>query len=93
MCFFGAPAFVVLKSTSGTISTWRNELSKDGFPKLKDFALKMHSIFGNTYVCESTSFTMIKSNLKTEIEWQTKHWTIVSELRLATTNTGIDKEG
>jgi len=31
------------------------------------------------------------SNLKTEIEWQKKHWAIVSELRLATTNTCIDK--
>jgi len=50
-------------------------------------------MFGNTYVCERTSFTTIKSNLEAEIEWQTKHWTIVSQLRLATTNTGIDKEG
>jgi len=28
-------------------------VSKDRFPKLKYFALKMHSMFGNTYVCES----------------------------------------
>jgi len=36
---------------------------------LKDFALKMLSMFGNTYVCESKFSTMKKSNLKTEIEW------------------------
>jgi len=29
-------------------------VSKDRFPKLKDFALKMHSNFGSTYVYEST---------------------------------------
>jgi len=27
------------------------------FPKLKDFARKMHSMFGNTYVCKSTFST------------------------------------
>ena len=33
-------------------------VSKDKFPKLKDFALKMHSMLGSTYVCESTFSTM-----------------------------------
>ena len=33
-------------------------VSKDRFPKVKDFALKMHSMFGSTYVCESTFSTM-----------------------------------
>ena len=33
-------------------------VSKDEFSKLKDFALKMHSIFGSTYVCENTFSTM-----------------------------------
>jgi len=31
---------------------------QDRFPKLKDFTLKMHWTFGNTYVCESTFSTM-----------------------------------
>jgi len=31
-------------------------VSKDRFPKLKDFALKMHSMFGNRYVCEYISY-------------------------------------
>ena len=33
-------------------------VSKDKFPELKNFALKMHSMFGSTYVCESTFSTM-----------------------------------
>ena len=32
--------------------------SKDRFPKLKDFTLKMHSMYGNTYVCDRTFSTM-----------------------------------
>jgi len=38
-------------------SFWKLD-SKDGFPKLKDLALKMHSMFGSTYACESTFSTM-----------------------------------
>jgi len=41
---------------------------------MKGFALKMHSMFGNTYVCECEStFSVGKSNLEIEVEWQTKH--------------------
>jgi len=48
LCFFSALAFVVMKSTSGTMnsfSTWRSELSKDRFPKLKDFTLMQYMLF------------------------------------------------
>jgi len=34
-------------------SFWKLD-SKDRYPKLKDFAPKMSSTFGNTYMCEST---------------------------------------
>ena len=55
-------------------------VSKDKFPKLKDFAIKMHSLFGSTYVCVKVHFLLCSwSNLDTEIEWQTEHWTIVSD--------------
>jgi len=37
-----------LKNTA-VESFWKS-VSKDRFPKLKDFALKMRSMFGNTYV-------------------------------------------
>jgi len=33
-------------------------VSKDRFPELKNFAQKMHRMFGNTYVRESTFSTM-----------------------------------
>jgi len=39
-----------------TAGSFRRLFSKDRFPKLKDFALKMHSVFGNTYVCDITYF-------------------------------------
>jgi len=35
-------------------------VGKDRFPKLKDFAQKVNSMFGSTYVCRSTFFTMKK---------------------------------
>jgi len=34
-------------------SFWKLD-SEDRYPKLKDFAPKMSSTFGNTYMCEST---------------------------------------
>ena len=46
------------------LSTWRNEFSKEKFPKLKDFAIKMHSRFGNRYLCDRTSSTMMPLNSK-----------------------------
>jgi len=45
-----------------------------------DFALKLRSMFGNTYVCESTFSTMTQIKSEAEIEWQTKHQTVVSDL-------------
>ena len=33
-------------------------VSKEKFSKLKDFALKIHLMFGSTYLCESTFCTM-----------------------------------
>jgi len=50
----------------------------------------MLSMFGNTYVYEGTFSAMNKqlSSPKTEIELQSKQWTIVSDNN--TTNIGID---
>ena len=48
-------------------------------------------MFGCTHVRESTFFLpWNNSNLKTQIEWQMKHWTTVSDL-LPPSLTGIDK--
>ena len=63
-------------------------VSKDKFPKLKDFALKMHSMFGSTYVCESRFSTMklVKSRNKNRMANQTPD----NCLRLSTTSIDID---
>jgi len=54
------------------ISFWKL-VSKDKFPKLKDFALKCNR-FLETHTCASVHFLRrSKSNFKTENEWQTKH--------------------
>jgi len=40
----------------------------------------MHWMFGK-YTCVRVQFLRwSKSNLKTKIEWRTKHWTIVADL-------------
>ena len=48
-------------------------VSEDKFPKLKDFALNMHSMFGSKYVCESTFSTMqlVKSRNRNQMANQT----------------------
>ena len=65
-------------------------LSRDKFPKLKDFSLKMHSMFRSTYVCESTFSTMkhVKSRNKNRMANQT----LDNGLRLSTTSIDIDIE-
>jgi len=58
-----------------TAESFRKLVSEERFFKVKDFALKLHSMFAHT--CAWVNFLQwSKSNLKTEIEWQTKHRTI-----------------
>jgi len=37
-----------------TVKSFWKLVSKGRLPKLKDFTLKKHTVFGNTYACEST---------------------------------------
>jgi len=58
-----------------TAESFRKLVSDKRFFKQKDFALNSHSMF--THTCAWVNFLRwSKSNLKTAIEWQTKHWTI-----------------
>jgi len=41
-----------------TVESFWKLFSKDRFPKLQDFALKGHSIFGSTHVRENTFSTL-----------------------------------
>jgi len=73
------------------VSLWKL-VSNDRCPRSKDFALKLHSMFGNihsTYVCESTFFAMKQVKFKNRNRMAGE--TLVDRRRLAATNTGIDK--
>jgi hypothetical protein len=60
-------------------------LPKDTYPQLRDFGLRMSSMFGSTYFCGSTFLNMkfIKSRYLTDESLQ--HF-----LRLGTTNITVD---
>jgi len=66
-------------------SLWKL-VSKDRFPKLKDFAIK---IYLEIYTFENT-FSTIKQ-VKCKHRNRIAGGTLVDSLRLATTNIGIDK--
>ena len=66
-------------------------ISKDRFPKLKDFALKCFRCLEiHRYVCESTFSTMKQVKFKNRNRMANE--TLDACLRLAAANSGIDKE-
>jgi len=70
-----------------TAESFRKLVSKERFRKLQGFALKMHSMFANKYVCESTSSTMKQVQSKNR-NWMA-HETLEDSLRLATADTSL----
>jgi len=72
-----------------TVQSFWKSVSKDRFPKLKDFAVELQSMFGNKYVCESTFSTMKQIKYKKRNRMADE--TLEDIFRLAITNTGIDK--
>ena len=78
----------LLKRKNETQERFWKLVSKDKFPKLKDFALKMHSMFESTKVCESAFSTMqpVKSRNRNQMANQT----LDNGLRLATTSIDIE---
>ena len=89
LCELQCDSFLLSRKNETQKRFWKL-VSKDKFPKLKDFALKMHSMFGSTYVCESTFSTMklIKSRNKNRMVNQT----LDNCLRLSTTSIDDDIE-
>jgi len=69
-----------------TVESFWKLVSKDSFPKMKHFALKMHSVLRNAHVRESGlhTFSMIKQ-VKFENRNRMKDETLDDSLRLATT--------
>lgn len=63
-------------------------LSEQFYPKLYDFGLKMTSMFGSTYICESTFSTM--KLLKSETRSRMTNATLCNQMRLATTEIPVD---
>jgi len=67
-----------------TVKSFRKLVSKDRFPKLKDFVLEMRSTFGNTNMCGSTYIFYDEAS---EIYSKNRNWmadeTMDDSLRLA----------
>ena len=65
LCELQCDPFLLSRKNETQKRFWKL-VSKDKFPILKDFAQKMHSMFGSTYVCESTFSTikLVKSRNK-----------------------------
>jgi hypothetical protein len=61
-------------------------ISKERFPKLLKFSLQMLSLFGSTYVCESSALKQIKSKTRNHIESAS----LESSLRLCLTELTVD---
>jgi len=73
-----------------TAKSFWSLVSKETFLKLKDFAVKMHSRVGNTYVCEST-FSTIKQ-VKSENRHRMAEEILDDSLRLAPLTLVLTKE-
>jgi len=78
-----------LRNLDKTVESFQKLVRKDRFPEMKDFARKMHPMFGSKYVCESTFSTM--KQVKFENTNRMSDVTLDYSHRLATTKTGIDK--
>ena len=89
LCELQSDTVLLAKKSENQERFWRL-VCKDRFPKLKDFALKMHSMFGSTYICECTFSTM--KQVKSKTRNQMGNETLDACLRLATTNIEIDME-
>ncbi|XP_072375922.1 general transcription factor II-I repeat domain-containing protein 2B-like [Diabrotica undecimpunctata] len=70
------------------ISTFWKLVAKNRFPKLRNFALKLYSMFGSTYICEST-FSALK-HIKSKILNRMENVSLEACIRLTTTSIDID---
>ena len=72
---------IILTVLDQTVESFWNLVSKDRYPKLKDFALSMHWMFGKHTCVRVQNLRWSESNLKTE--------TLDDSRRLANTGTGL----
>jgi len=82
--------YTVIRTVLETAESFWKLVSKDRFPKLKDFALKWHSTFANTHICVwAYNFYYEASQIKNRNRMADE--TLDDCLRLANTSTSFDK--
>ena len=79
-----------LRSKNERYEAFWKLVNVEQFPKLRDFALRMLSMFGSTYICEST-FSVMK-RLKSSTRNRLGDETLDACLRLSTINIDVDIE-
>ncbi|XP_035990536.1 general transcription factor II-I repeat domain-containing protein 2A-like [Fundulus heteroclitus] len=86
LCELQADPFFQAKRNKRGISFWI--LPEACFPRLRDFALSMASMFGSTYICES-SFSNMK-HIKSKERNRLTNETLFYLMRIGTTKIDID---
>jgi hypothetical protein len=76
-------------SDKNGIDVWKL-MSEEKYPKLRNFAMKMHSMFGSTYICECT-FSLLKS-IKSKERSNLSHNLLKTQLKAATSSIAMDFE-
>ncbi|KAL2089187.1 hypothetical protein ACEWY4_016086 [Coilia grayii] len=87
LCELQSDPFFQAKRNESGISFWRL-LPEARFPLLRDFALSMASMFGSTYICESSFSTM--KHIKSKERNRLTDETLFHLLRIGCTKIGID---
>ena len=89
LCELQSDPSLLAKKNENQVNFWKL-VSKERFPKLRDFSLKLLSMFGSTYVCECT-FSVMKQ-VKSKTRNQMQNDTLDACLRLAITSIEVDVE-
>ncbi|EZA59651.1 General transcription factor II-I repeat domain-containing protein 2B, partial [Ooceraea biroi] len=79
---------ISLQTVKETGVDFYKKLKKSSYPKLRDFGLRIYSMFGSTYLCE-TSFSKMKL-IKNEKRSSLNNNSLPRLMRIATSNLKID---
>ncbi|XP_072377697.1 EPM2A-interacting protein 1-like [Diabrotica undecimpunctata] len=86
LCYLQSDSFFQAKKNED-ISTFWKLVFKDRFPKLRNFALELYSMFGSTYIFEST-FSALK-HIKSKTRNRMENDSLEASIRLTTTRMDI----
>ena len=89
LCELQSDPFFQARRNERGISFWRL-LPESRFPLLRDFALSMASMFGSTYICESSFSTM--KHIKSKERNRLTDETLFQLMQIGSTNIEIDIE-